>query len=128
MTDAFERVQAWHHALNNGDLERLVSLVASDVKIGGPRGTTSGAEVVRDWFGRANVHFIPLQWFARENTVVAEQRGEWLDETGAVTGTAIVATLFTVAGDVISEIHRFDTLAAALAASGLTSADQVSPV
>ena len=126
MNHAHTLVQAWHHALNNGDVERLVSVIASDVKIGGPRGITSGANVVRDWFGRANVRFIPLQWFVHENLVVVEQRGEWLDETGAITGTAIVATSFTVSGEVISEIRRFDTLGAALEASGLSPSDQVS--
>ena len=38
MTDAhIETVQAWHDALNAGDLDRLVSLMHDDVAFGGPR-------------------------------------------------------------------------------------------
>ena len=48
-------VRQWHDALNQGEIEKLVSLVHPDVVVGGPRGSTSGAHVMREWFGRANV-------------------------------------------------------------------------
>ena len=118
-------VESWHTALNSGEVDSMLRLCHPDVQIGGPRSTTSGIEVMRDWFGRANVRFIPLQGFARENTVVVEQRGEWLNESGALSSTAVVATVFTIAEDRIASVIRYEDLAAALGAASLSLADQV---
>lgn len=125
MSLTLDLVEGWHAALNSGEVDNMLALAHPDVKIGGPRGSTSGAQVMRDWFGRANVHLIPLQWFAHENTVVVEERGEWLDDTGAISSTAVVASVFVIADHLISEIHRYDDLPTALAAAGLSTADQV---
>jgi hypothetical protein len=121
-------VQDWHTALNSGDTERLVALVHPDVEVGGPRGRTSGAQVMREWTGRANVQLHPLRYFQRGQTVVVEEQGEWLaPETGQVVGNQVVATVFTVSSALITRVVRHDDLETALQVAGITPADEVGP-
>ena len=120
-------VRQWHDALNQGEIEKLVSLVHPDVVVGGPRGSTSGAHVVREWFGRANVRLHPLAYFAREQIVVVEEEGEWIDPaSGEVTGQQRVASAFAVADGLITRIVRHDQLEDALSDTGLTLSDRAS--
>lgn len=129
MTTPKEVVQAWHEALNRGDLEGMAALVTDDVVLQGPRGSTSGAQVVREWFGRAHVRMIPLAYYAREQKVVVEADGEWLDPaSGEIAGRQRVATYFIVSGERISHIIRHEQLETALPAAGLGSADRVAYV
>ncbi len=119
-------VRRWHAALNGDVSDTVTALVAPDVEVGGPRGTTRGAEVVREWFGRANIHLFPLRCFARGTTVVVEQRGEWLSEDrSAVASTQTVATVFTVSSGLITRIMRYPDLESALKAAALTETDAV---
>src|SRR5829696_3210837 len=117
-----EIIQEWHRALNQGEIDAMVALVDADVIVVGPRGTTKGAPVVREWFGRANVRLIPLAYFARDQVVVVEEEGQWMDaETGAVTSSQRVATRFVVENGLITTISRHDQLESALAEAGLSS-------
>jgi ketosteroid isomerase-like protein len=50
-------VEAWIDAVNEGDVERAGTLVADDVSIIGPRGTTGGREAVRGWIGHTGCLF-----------------------------------------------------------------------
>jgi ketosteroid isomerase-like protein len=119
-------VHQWHTALNNGDINQLVALVHQDVEVGGPRGTTSGAEVVREWFGRANVHLNPKGFFNRKNIVVVEELGEWLSpDTGQVIDSQVVATLFVVNDGLIARIMRYADLETALSEASLDESDRV---
>ena len=60
--------------------------------------------------------------------MVIAQQAVWRDpETGAVTGEREVATRFRVVGQRIAEVVRYDNIAEALAAAGLTVADAVKP-
>jgi len=125
MKTALTIVYEWHTALNTGNVDQLVALVTSDVEVGGARGSSQGASVVRDWFGRANVQLHPLRAFHRGGQAVVEERGEWRAPTGELTGSQTVATHFTVVNDQISRIMRYDDLATALTSAGLNQADEV---
>jgi hypothetical protein len=122
---ALKVVQNWHTALNQGKVDEMVALVQPDVEVGGPRGSTKGADIVREWFGRANVRLNPLQFFSTEYIVVVEELGEWLAENGEVLSIQVVATHFTVADGLISRIMRYDNLQTALEHAGLKETDKV---
>ena len=125
MSTAKEIVGKWHDALNQGDLDTLMALVAEDVDVSGPHGTTHGAAIVREWFGRANVRLIPLAYYTREQRIVVEEEGEWIDPiSGVVTGSQRVATYFVVAQGMITHILRHDQLEVALAEANLTLSDR----
>lgn len=119
-------VRAWHQALNAGDLDRLAALSAEDVEVGGPRGASRGAQVLREWVGRAGIRLEPQRLFHREQTVVVEQAAEWrAAETGEVTGQQTPASVFIVRDGKVASVIRYPDLAAALAATGLGEADEV---
>jgi hypothetical protein len=119
-------VRQSHTSLNEGAVDAMVALVHDAVEIGGPRGVTQGAAIVRDWFGRANVRLIPLQFFHRGDTVVVEERGEWLSpDTGEITNSQVVATVFLVRDNLITRIARYDNLQITLTESSLTESDKL---
>ena len=123
---AVELVRRWHDALNERRIDDLVRLVAEDVEIGGPRGTTSGVQVMRDWFERADVRLYPQRIFAVGSTVVVEQAGEWgIDRPENDPDRQVVATIFTVAGGLITGIVRHPDAATALHEAGLNEEDEV---
>ena len=126
MADEVGIVHQWHNALNGGEIEQLIALVHPEVEVGGPRGSAAGAQVMREWVGRANVRLYPLRAFHKKGVVVVEEQGEWLaPESGQVAGSQVVATVFGMDGGRITRVIRYDDLASALAAAGLTAADQV---
>ncbi len=70
-------VQAWHEALNEGDVDRLVGLSHPDVEVGGSRGSGRGVRLLREWVERANIRLEPRHLFWSGDTVVVEQSGQW---------------------------------------------------
>ena len=126
MNPEIQIVRDWHLALNACNVDRLVGLVDQDVTIVGPRGQTQGAQVVREWFGRANLRMYPTRFFQHGSTVVVEAAAQWRDpETGTVTGNGIVGVVFEVRDGRLTHIARYDNLAAALAAASLSETDEL---
>ncbi len=128
-SDAIATVHAWHAALNAGDVERLLALSSDDVEVGGPRGSGRGAQVLREWFGRAAVQMEVSQTFHRndrDDTVVVEQRATWqIPGTETADSPHTVASVFVVKDGRVASVIRHADLASALAAGGLTYADKV---
>jgi len=121
-----EVVLAWHDALNAGDAERVASLSHSEVEIGGPRGSASGRQVLKDWVARANVSLDPLRVFQRGRTVVAEEAATWRDgRAGETAREATVATVFALDGGLVSGVFRHDGLEDALREAGLDASDEI---
>jgi ketosteroid isomerase-like protein len=112
-----QTVAAWHEALNSGDAQRLVALSHPDVEMGGPRGTVHGAQTLREWFGRANVHLEPGRIFHEADTVVVEQEAAWTS-AGSSTGQT-VASVFVVRDGLVTSVVRYPGLAEALLAADL---------
>ncbi len=107
-------VLAWHEALNSGDVDRLVALSAADVEVGGPRGSGRGAQLVRDWFGRAGIRLTPLRVVARGQTLVVEQDARW----SADEPSHRVASVFRVRDGKVASVVRYPDMEAALSAAG----------
>lgn len=119
-------VEAWHEALNDVDIDRLVALSHTDVEVGGPRGTGSGAQLLREWVGRANIRLEPQRIFHRSDTVVVKQEAEWhSDSTGEVTGAQTIASVFVVRDDQVASVLRYDNLADALRAAELDESYEI---
>jgi hypothetical protein len=119
-------VEAWHDALNAGDVNWLASLVSDDIEVGGSRGSGRGIALLREWVDRAGIHMEPLRIFHRDETVVVEQDAVWRSpETGETGSTQIVATVFTIRNDLIDSIMRYNDLDTALQLTGLTMDDEI---
>ena len=118
----------WQAAANAQQLDRLLALSDPAIELVGPRGAAHGHQALRHWLGRAGLQLTTLRAFARDAVVVMEQRGEWRSpETGESLGGAIVATVFRVAERRVTRLARYDSLDTALAAAGLSHADEVRP-
>jgi hypothetical protein len=119
-------IEAWHAAVNAGDGTAAGELCTADVQVGGPRGTGRGRDLLTGWVGHAGVRLETRRWFCGSGGAVVEQDARWIDgATGRPTTPLRVATAFTVDGDRISGVLRHTELADALAALGLTTADEV---
>lgn len=124
-SDSAAIVHGWLAAVNAGDADAALALTSPEVTIIGPRGTARGHEVLRAWLGHAGATFATRATFARGDDVVVAQHGVWRDEAGAIKGEAQVATRFRVEAGHIGELERYDDLAVALRAAGLSEADEV---
>ena len=123
--DRFEIVRAWHDAVNRGDAGALVGLCTDDVEVGGPRGTSRGSAVLRDWLDRAGIQLEPRRWFASPTELVVEQIATWRGPDGAVTAPDTIASSFTVDHGLVGRTVRYGSLSEALAATGLTLDDEL---
>jgi hypothetical protein len=113
----------WHAALNASDVDRLASLSTSDIEVGGPRGSGRGADLLRDWVARAGITLEPRRVYARDGTLVVEQRAQWRSVDGQLTPPQTVASVFRVRDGLVAAVLRYDDVAAALQAAGLDEAD-----
>lgn len=119
-------VTAFHAHLADRDVDAVVALADEAVEVGGPRGTGSGADLLREWVARANVSMTPTRRFAKDDVVIVEQDAVWLDkDSGEEAGRQVVTTTFRIKDDKIVGIYRHDDLAASLTLAGLDAADEI---
>ena len=113
-------VEAWHEALNDGAVDRLVELSHPEVEVGGPRGTGWGAQLLREWVERANIRLEPRRVFHHADTVVVEQWAQWRSsDTGGVIGDQTVGSVFVVRDGRVTRVVRYPNLENALGATDL---------
>ena len=121
-------VQAWHEAVNRGELDRLAELLDDDVEFGGPRGTGRGATMVLEWARHSGIQLQPVRGFQRGDHVVVEEIATWqAPDAAEPSPPSDVAIHFTVRGDQVRRVVRYDSLADALAAAGLDAARDLQP-
>jgi len=126
--DAISVVQAFHDNLNDRNVRDLLALAADNVRIGGPRGSGEGKHLLEEWVGRANITMTPVRWFRADETVVVEQQAVWRDpETGAETGSQVVASVFTVEDGRITGIARYGFLGEAVNSASMDESDEIAP-
>lgn len=113
-------VEAWHEALNGGEVDRLVELSHPEVEVGGPHGTGRGAQLLREWVDRANIRLEPRRIFHHADTVVVEQRAQWHStHTGRAISSQTVASVFVVRDGRVNRVVRYPDIANALDAAYL---------
>jgi hypothetical protein len=126
-SDAVCLAQAWQAAANAQDAQRLLELSAPDIEVIGPRGSGFGHQLLRDWLARAGLSLTMRRAFARGHVVALEQSGVWRDLTsGEVTGERTLASTFRLNDrQQVAAFGRYDSLAEAFAASGLSEDDEI---
>ncbi|MDP8951575.1 MAG: nuclear transport factor 2 family protein [Actinomycetota bacterium] len=118
-------VKTWHEALNEGDVGRLVALSHPNIELGGPRGTGRGSQLLREWVTRANIRLEPRRILRQADTVIVEQEAEWRSpETGQVTGSQTVASVFVIHDGRVASLSRYDDLAEALRTANLNESHE----
>ncbi len=118
-------VKTWHESLNEADVDRLVGLSHPNIELGGPRGTGRGSQLLREWVARANIRLTPGRIFHQADTVVVEQEAEWSSpQTGQVTGSQTLASVFVLHDGRIASLLRYDDLAEALRTANLNGSHE----
>ena len=113
-------VEAWHDALNSGDVERLVALSHPDIRVVGSKGSGRGAQLLREWAVRAGIQLTLVRHFHVGRTVVVGQDARWRSaETGELSGMQRVASTFVVRGGRVASVSRYADLSGALRDAGL---------
>jgi ketosteroid isomerase-like protein len=108
--DPEQTVRAWHQTLNAGELDRLLALSAADVEVGGPRGSGRGRDLLRAWFGRADIRLEPISLQTHGEAVVVEQQAGWPGDTEPQR----VASVFRVRDGLVTSVIRYPDVTAAL--------------
>jgi len=111
-TEAVRVVAAWHAALNEGDVERLVGLSDPEIEVGGPHGTGRGTLLLREWVERARVRLEPRRIVPRGDAVVVEQEATW--EDADPDPPAVVASVFVLRAGRVARVVRYEDLQTAL--------------
>jgi hypothetical protein len=82
--------------------------------VGGPRGSASGAQVLRDWAERSGIQLTPGQHVWRpDGSLAIEQTACWRTESGELTEPQTVASVFRVVDGRVSSVLRYPDLEAA---------------
>jgi hypothetical protein len=122
--DDAQTLQAWHDAVNAGDVEAAVALCGDDVAVGGPRGTGTGREVVRAWLVRSGIALHPQHdLVVADGRALVHERARWRTTDDAPVQLRDGSehdtwVLFDVADGLVTAVRRFETEADALAAAG----------
>jgi SnoaL-like domain len=121
-TSEIATVLAWNDALDEGDLDTLVSLSSDDIEFGDAHGAAQGHEALRRWAASLNSNAELGRMYVHDGVVVVEQKLTTPDDPGAVTN---VASAFRVVHDHVTSVFRHEDLASAFEATELTEADVV---
>ncbi|BBY73994.1 hypothetical protein MPRF_08930 [Mycolicibacterium parafortuitum] len=117
-TSELATVLAWHDALNDRDIDTLLSLSSEDIEIGDAHGAAQGHAALQQWAQSLDERVEPGRIYVHDGVVVAEQ------QIVSVTGeTGAAASAFRVVHDHVTSVFRHPDLAAALAATDLDEAD-----
>jgi hypothetical protein len=122
-TSEIATVLAWHDALNDSDLDTLVTLSSDDIDVGDAHGAAQGHEALRQWASSLEVIAELGRMYVHDGVVVVEQKISSRDHPFAARSGA---SAFRVVHDRVTSVFRHEDLAAALAATDLTEADLVS--
>lgn len=75
---------------------------------------------------RANLNLTTINRYAKDNFIVLEQHGTWLNDDDTLKGQGIVFTIFKIAGRKVTFLARYDDdKYKAFEISGLTDEDKV---
>jgi limonene-1,2-epoxide hydrolase len=126
--DALAVVRAWSRAFNERDLERLLALSATDIRLGSGERVAHGHAGIRRMlhlqsYGVAR-HAHPVRYIGRDSTVAVQATLElrWVDG-GELADTSEGVGVFEVSDGRVSSFRPQPDLAAAFRVAGWPPAD-----
>ena len=112
---AEQAVQAWHDAVNAGDIEQAVALCAPGVAVGGPQGTGHGHELMRAWLRRSGIRLEPQHPLREvDGRVFVHERAQWTTTEHAPAQAPTehpvdTWAVFTAADGLVTSVSRYET-------------------
>lgn len=119
-----ELLQAWHDAVNAKDVDRVLALCASDVSVGGPRGTGQGHDVMRAWLQRSGIELRPQHDIVvTRGRALVHEKACWRTTDDAPVqlrdgGEHDTWVVFDVRDDLVTAVRRYETEDDALREAG----------
>jgi hypothetical protein len=111
-----EIVIAWHEALNDRDVDRLVALCSDDVEVGDAGDTRRGPAALRRRFDRPGLRLDLVAFLQRRELVLSCQEAEWLPAGGAAPSQTSALCVFRIESGLIVSVIAYRDLEAAMAA------------
>ena len=112
---AEQTVQAWHDAVNAGDVEGAVSLCAEDVAVRGPQGTGHGHDLMRAWLRRSGIRLEPQQPLREvDGRVFVHEKAQWTTTEQAPAQAPTdhpvdTWVVFAAADGLVTSVARYET-------------------
>jgi hypothetical protein len=112
---AEQTVQAWHDAVNAGEVEEAVALCAADVAVRGPQGTGHGHDLMRAWLRRSGIRLEPQQPLREvDGRVFVHEKAQWTTTAQAPAQAPTdhpvdTWVVFTAADGLVTSVARYET-------------------
>jgi ketosteroid isomerase-like protein len=103
--DTRELLEAWHHALNSGDVDRLLELSTEDIVVGGPQGGGHGHRLLAEWRDRSGVDLALVEVHGDGDVRVVEQDASW--PAADVEAVTRVASIVEVRDGKVARVARY---------------------
>ncbi len=121
-TSEIATVLAWHDALNDSDIETLITLSSDDIEIGDAHGAAQGHDALRRWASSLTARAELGRMYVHNGIVVVEQQ---ISDRNKPFHASTGASAFRVVRDHVTSMFRHSDLQSALAATELTEADRI---
>ncbi|HYZ15949.1 MAG TPA: nuclear transport factor 2 family protein [Candidatus Acidoferrum sp.] len=125
-TDPLTIIARWQAAVSAADFEGLRALSTDDIEIIGSLGPGRGIAFAEEWVRKTGIGLQTMRAFPQGgDLVVVEQAARW--PAGADSAEAperVIATLYTLRDNRVARAVRYEDLASALAAAGMSPVDR----
>jgi hypothetical protein len=124
--ETIETAETWIELSNQKNLEGLSKITSNELELVGPKGTgIINHQELGMWIERANLRLATIGRYARDQYIILEQHGTWLNDDDTIKGQAIVFTVLKVVNRQVDFLARYDNKEEALKISGLDDGDKV---
>lgn len=110
--DTVALILAWHSAVNAQHTAEALALSTPEIRLGGPRGSATGHDVLADWIVSAGIELTPRAIHRGARALYVEQDARWASSPDPISA----CTVFEVVDGLVAAVLRYETLADALGA------------
>ncbi|GAA0599297.1 hypothetical protein GCM10009001_14480 [Virgibacillus siamensis] len=124
--ETIETAETWIEFSNQRNLEGLSKITSHELELIGPKGAgVINHRQLGEWIERANLQLATIERYAKDNYIVLEQHGTWLNDDDTIKGRDIVFTVFKVVDRQVNFLARYDNKEEAFKVSGLDDEDKI---
>ena len=125
--ETIETADIWVELSNQSNLEGLSKVTANELEIVGPKGKgVINHKELGEWLERANLKLVTMNRYAKDQFIVLEQQGTWLNPDDTIKGEATVFTVFKIEDKKVTFLARYDNEQKAFEVSGLSDEAEIS--
>ena len=124
--EIIETADIWVELSNQSNLEGLSEVTANELEVVGPKGTgVIDHKELGEWLKRANLKLVTINRYVKDQFIVLEQQGTWLNPDNTIRGQATVFTVLKIVDKKVNFLARYDNKQKAFEVSGLSDEDKI---